>query len=330
MVGFKYTVGSSTKQIKKANELLLDDKYFSIVKHDKDYEYDSLKYVIKNNIKREIDGNISSGMELDDEVSYFYEQALDKYTEEANDAKTRYTIRYYELNKEESEKYILNFNTRDKAEEYIKKYASEEHNIPYVVKYDHEIIDKNDKDHEAYIYKYDYKVQVVDEDFKFLSDYVDLSVSISELNEKDLNFICDITYEIHNFLDTGVTKATNISELANNINNIATELALTSIMVDFESTVGYIYSSLAEIIKVRIDSGDEINHIESEIIKNFLNNSELVAIKDTTPKKFIDVEAKAEGFNYEQVICKESDSRFDLGSAPGLLFLLALPEEQGS
>jgi hypothetical protein len=36
MVGFKYTVGSSTKQIKKANELLLDDKYFSIVKHDKD------------------------------------------------------------------------------------------------------------------------------------------------------------------------------------------------------------------------------------------------------------------------------------------------------
>jgi hypothetical protein len=300
MVGFKYTVGSSTKQIKKANELLLDDKYFSIVKHDKDYEYDSLKYVIKNNIKREIDGNISSGMELDDEVSYFYEQALDKYTKDADDAKTRYTIRYYELNREESEKYILNFNTRVKAEEYIKKYASPEHNIPYIVKYESEIIDKSDKDHEAYIYKYDYKVQVVDEDFKFLSDYVDLDTSLSGLTTKDLNFICDITYEINNFLSTDVTKSTTITELANNINNIANVLGLSSINVNFESTVGYIYSSLAEIIKARIDSGDEINHIESEIIKNLLNNSELVTIRNTTPKKFIDVEAVAEGFNYEQ------------------------------
>lgn len=223
MVGFKYNVSSKTKQIRSANELLLDDKYFDIVKHDKEYEYDALKYVIKNNIKREIDGVISSGMELDDEISYFYEQALDKYTKDDDATKTRYTIRYYELNKEESKKYTLNFNTRAKAEEYIKKYASEEHNIPYVVKYESEIIDKGDKDHEAYIYKYDYKVKVVGADFTFLSD----------------------------------------------------DIAL-----------------------------DEIDETESETIKSLLNNSELVTIKDTTPKKFIDVEAVAEGFNYEQFFTK--------------------------
>jgi hypothetical protein len=157
MVGFKYNVGTTIKEISTANDLLCDENIFNVVKHDREYEYDSLKYVIEHNIMREIDNEISNGMELDDEVSYFYKKVIDLYNKE-DDGKERYTIRYYELNKIESEKYTLNFNSNGKAEEYISEYKNGNKDLEYSNIYTTYVLKKDNNDHEAYIYKYDYKV----------------------------------------------------------------------------------------------------------------------------------------------------------------------------
>ena len=306
MVGIKYNVGTKTKQIKNANDFLQDEAIFNIVKHDKEYEYDSLKYVIENNIKREIDGQLSNGMEVDDEVKSFLLNALNRY--QNDESKKRFTIRYYELNKTESEKTILNFYNEEKAKDYIASYKSVHEDQDFVVKYIDYVNPKSDNDFEAGILKYDYKVGVIDLDFNFLSNYVNLDLNFGDINDpanKTFKFIYDAVCKINEHLELGLIESQTVEELCRQINHIANKIGVEIVDITTNSTVGDVWNAIIKILNTRQDPTDEIDEIEAFIIKEFLKDElSKIQIKDLEFEKYIDITSEAEGFNFEKFFTK--------------------------
>jgi hypothetical protein len=174
MVGFKYNVGLTPKKIPTSKDYLTQEDVFHVVKHNAEYEYDALKYVIENNIYRNIDGDLSGDneLELDDKAQYFFNTVLDEYKKQEQYG--RYKIAYYVFNQDESLK--ANFNSKNKSEDFIKDYEDGKFNIPGEYIYKTHIQPKSDNDFDVYIYKYDYREKVIESDLSTILPESSLTV----------------------------------------------------------------------------------------------------------------------------------------------------------
>jgi hypothetical protein len=124
MVGFKFKVSTNVTENPTAGEYLQQYPVKAWVDHDSDFEQDALRYVFDNKCLREIDGNIENGLEHDTEVTRFYNAAIKRFnkTYDLDEECARYTIDYYEVDKEESLKLQKRFLSRAEAINYLEEF----------------------------------------------------------------------------------------------------------------------------------------------------------------------------------------------------------------
>jgi hypothetical protein len=124
------------------------------------------------------------------------------------------------------------------------------------------------------------------------------------LDNKELNFIVETVENINDFLEYDLAPISTIDDLCRDINFIVSKLNIDAKEITSSSKLEDIYTIIKLIIQLKIDSGDEINVIESNIIKHILSESDKVKVGNTEVDRFIKIEAKPEGYNFEKFFSK--------------------------